>query len=117
MNVLHDEGLSPADQKVLDTLGPTVEQLTPAGQRKLLAMLARRCLPAAGGDVPLANDDGDVFAYVYSKQRPVYDLSGELTDEERAAFKRNVLDPRQHMTVEELLARLDAEDDRKDPTR
>lgn len=117
MNTLQDEALSPADRKALDALQAADNQLTPAGCRKLLAWLAQKSLPAEGGDVALANDDGDVFAYVYSKQRPVYDLSDVLTDEGWAAFRRNVLDPKQHMSVEEVLALLGPEGGRRGSTR
>jgi hypothetical protein len=115
MNTVQDEVLSPTDQRVIDTLQSAVDQLTPAGRRKLLALLARKSLPAEGGDVALADDAGDVFAYLYSKQRPVLNLTAEFTKEELAAIERSLTDPKNLMTLEETLALLDAEDDRKSP--
>ncbi|MBO0697130.1 MAG: hypothetical protein J2P46_01930 [Zavarzinella sp.] len=114
MSTVQSHTLPPADQQALDRLQPVVDQLTPAGRRKLLAQLARKCLPAEGGDVSLVNDEGDVFAYLYSKNRPVLDLAAMFTKEELAAIERNLTDARNLMTLEETLALLDAEDDRRD---
>jgi len=115
MKTLPDEVLSPADQHALETLESAVDQLTPAGCRKLLALLARKSLPEGGGNVTLAGDDGDVFAYLYSAERPVYDLTSQFTKDELAAIERNLFDPKQHMTIKEVLALLEAEDGRKGP--
>jgi hypothetical protein len=117
MKTLPDEVLSPADQHALETLESAVDQLTPAGRRKLLALLARKSLPPEGGNVTLAGDDGGVFAYLYSAKRPVYDFTSQFTKDELAAIERNLFDPKQHMPLEEVLTLLEAEDGRKDLPR
>lgn len=112
MSTSLDEALSTADRQVIDQLQSAVDQLTPAGYRKILSLLAGRCLAAEGGSLALENDAGQVFACLYSTSRPVYDFTAEFSDDELAAINRNLSDPENLMTLEVMLARLDAEDGR-----
>lgn len=113
MNSSIDEALSPTDQQALDHLQSAVGQLTPAGHRKLLSLLASKCLPAEGGSVTLADEAGDVFACLYSTKRRAYDFTGAFTDEEVAEIKRNLFDPKKSRPWREVLAQLEGEDDRE----
>jgi hypothetical protein len=115
MSIVQEESALAADQKAIDDVQAVAERLTPAGKRKLLARIAKTCLTGDVYDVPLADDEGDVFAYVNSTKKPVIDFSTQFSKEELAAIVKNLNDPRYLMTVEEMLARLDAEDDRTDP--
>jgi hypothetical protein len=103
---------TPADQQAIANVRAVIDQLSAAGRRKLLALLARKSLPAGGGDVSLATDDGEVFAYLYSVRRPTYDFTGDFTKEESEAIARNLFDPKNSTTLKELLARLETEDGR-----
>jgi len=117
MNLLDDKAISPADLQAINNLRPTVDQLTPAGRRKLLSLLARDCLTTEPGNVTLVNDNGDVFAHLSSAEHPPYDFSDEFTAVQLAIVEEALLDPKKSMTVEEMLAQIDAEDDRTDPPR
>ena len=114
MNLLEAEAPPAGDQKAIDELRPIVVNLSPAGRRKLLSILARDCLAEGVPDVPLVNDDGEVFAFLSSTNAPILDLASRFTPEELAEIERNLLDPKQHMTLQETLALLASDDDRTD---
>jgi hypothetical protein len=109
MDVLQADPLSAADQQALEHFRPVIDQMTPAGRRKLLALVALRCLPGGGGDLSLTGDDGEVFAHLSSVPRP----GADLTPGDLAAIERALTDPRRSRPWREVLAQLDAEDDRE----
>ena len=111
MKVLHNEAAPPADLKAIEGVRPVIAQLTPAGRRKLLALLARQCLEdAEWTEVPLFNDDGRSFAYVMALPHPDHAFDAELTPAVAAEIVRGVLTPEHARPWREVLAQLDAED-------
>lgn len=110
MKVLRDDPAPPDDLKAIDGVRPVVSRLTPAGRRKLLALVARQCLEdAEWTEVPLFNDEGRPFSYVMSLPRPEDEVDGEITPAVAAEILRRALTPEDSMTVEEFLARFDSE--------
>jgi len=107
------EELSPTDRQVIDQFQSAIDRLTQAGQLKLLSVLAGKCLSAEGGSLDLMNEAGDVFACLYSAERPTRDLKIDRSDEDLAAIKQNLFDPKKSRPWREVLAQLEAEDDRK----
>jgi hypothetical protein len=111
MKVLRDEAAPPDDLKTIDGVRPIVAQLTPAGRRKLLAILARLCLEdAEWTEVPLFNDAGRPFAYVMAQPRPEDELESELTPAVAAEIVRRAMTPEDSISWQEMLAELEAED-------
>lgn len=101
------------DENIIDTLRPAVGRLTPAGLRKLLAVVAGDCLKTSGDESPVTIEDGRVFAFVSSAQKANFDLALRFSPEEQVAIERNAFDPRFSKPWREVLAQLDAADDRQ----
>ena len=115
MKVLRDEAAPPADLRAIDGVRPVMAQLTPAGRRKLLALVARQCLDdAEWTEVPLFNDEGRSFAYVMALPHPDHAFDAELTPAVAAEIVRAMLTPEDARPWREVLAQLDAEDERTD---
>lgn len=106
-----------SEQQAFDQARASVDQLSPAVQKRLLSHIARRCLTAGVADVPLQSEDGSVFAYVQSTERPEIDFASMFTPQELKDITRNLTDPKYAMSSPELLSRLDAADDRKSGQR
>jgi hypothetical protein len=114
MNVLRDVAAPQADLKAIDGVRSVLAQLTPAGRRKLLAIVARQCLEDAGWtDVPLFNDDGRPFSFVTALPRPEDEFYSERTPAMMAEIKRRALAPEDSVPWREMLAQLEAEDGRE----
>lgn len=110
MKVLRDEPAPADDLKAIDGVRPVVSRLTPAGRRKLLALIARQCLEdTEWTEVPLFNDEGRPFSYVMSLPRTGDEVESELTPGLAAEILRRALTPEDSITVEEFLARFDSE--------
>lgn len=110
MKVLRDEP-APADLMAIDGVRPLLAQLTPAGRRKLLALIARQCLEdAEWTEVPLFNDRGQPFSYVMALPRPEDELDAELTPAGAAEIVRRAMTPEDSISWQEMLAELEAED-------
>jgi hypothetical protein len=115
MKVLRDEPAPPEDVKAVEGVRTVVAGLTRAGRRKLLALVARQCLDdAEWSEVPLFNEAGESFAYVMSLPHPDHAFSAELTPAVAAEMVRGILTPENARPWREVLAQLDAEDDRTD---
>jgi hypothetical protein len=114
MKVLRDEAAPAADQKVIDDLRTAVQQLTPVGRRKLLAIVARRCLEEADWtEFPLFNDEGRPFSYVMALPRPEDEFYAELTPALAAEIRRRALTPEDAIPWREMLAQIEADDDQE----
>jgi hypothetical protein len=114
MKVLHDEAAPPSDVKAIDAVRPMLAQLTPAGRRKLLALVARQCLEdAEWTEVPLFNDGGRSFAYVMARPKPEDEFDSELTPAVAAEIVRRAMTPEDSISWQQMLAELDAGDARE----
>jgi hypothetical protein len=113
MKVLRDEAASATDLQAIDGVRHVLAQLTPAGRRKLLALVARLCLEDADwSEVPLFNDAGRSFAYVMALPHPDHAFDAELTPAVAADIVRGMLTPENARPWREVLAQLEAEDAR-----
>jgi hypothetical protein len=111
MKVLHDEAAPATDLKAIDGVRPVVAQLTPAGRRRLLALVARQCLKdAEWTEVPLFGDDGRSFAYVMALPHPDHAFDAELTPAVAAEIVRRAMTPEDSGSWREMLTELEAED-------
>jgi hypothetical protein len=119
MKVLRDEPAPPADQAAIDGVRPVLTQLTPAGRRKLLALVARQCLEdAAWMEVPLFNDQGQPFSYVMALPRAEDEFYSELTPAMAAEIMRRALTPEDSVDWRVMLAELQREDrEESEPAR
>lgn len=111
MKVLRDEAAPAADLKAIDGVRPVLAQLSPAGRRKLLALVARQCLEdAEWTEVPLFNDAGQPFCYLMAQPRPEDEFDSELTPAVAAEIVRRAMTPEDSISWQEMLAELEAED-------
>jgi len=116
MKVLRQEALPKADEKLIDGMRSMIADLTPVGRKRLLTSLAKTCLTTETNDISLADEDGDVFAYLSPTKRPPLNLFAGFSKKELAAIEKNLFDPKNLFSLEEMLAQLSAEDDREDPS-
>ena len=113
MKLLRDEPAPPADLKAIDGVRSVLAQLTPAGRRKLLALVARHCLEdAEWTEVPLFGEDGRSFAHVMALPHPDHAFDAELTPAVAAEIVRAALTPEDSRPWREVLAEMEAEDER-----
>jgi hypothetical protein len=111
MKVLRDEAAPPPDLKAIDGVRPVLAQLSPAGRRNLLALVARQCLEdAEWTEVPLFNDEGRPFSYVMALPKPEDEFESELTPAVAAEIVRRAMTPEDSISWQEMLAELEAED-------
>ena len=114
MKVLRDEAAPPPELKAIDGVRPVLAQLSPAGRRKLLALVARQCLEdAEWTEVPLFNNEGRPFSFLMALPRPEDEFYSELTPAMVAEIKRRALTPEDSIPWREMLAELEAEDGRE----
>jgi hypothetical protein len=104
--------LPATEQQLIDQVRAAADQLSPAGFRKLLTVVARKCLPTGTEALPLTDDQGEVFAYLRAVHAEPPAMPADLTREELAAIKRNLFDPKKTRPWRDVLAQLEAEDDR-----
>lgn len=117
MKILSQEVVPQADAKLIEGMQTEIATLSPVGRKKLLTSLARTCLAAESSDICLADEDGDVFAYLYPTKRPPLNLFAGFTKKELAAIEKNFFDPKYLFSLEEMLAQISAEHDQISPAK
>ena len=115
MKILHDEAPPGPELATIEDLFQSAGKLTAAGKRRLLSKLARICLEDADWtEVPLFNNDGRPFSYVMALPKPEHAFTAEFTPAIAAEIVRAALTPENSISWQEMLAQLDAEDERED---
>lgn len=113
MKILRNEAATAADLKAIENLEPILAQLSEAGPRRLLAIVARKCLEETQWtEIPLFNEDQRPFAYVMALPRPEDEFYSELTPAMMAEIKRRALTPEDSIPWHEMLAELEREESR-----